>query len=38
VQFVAGYGREDLLFQIAAQLEQAAPWSARTPQLFAGKR
>jgi amidase len=31
VQFVAPYGREDLLFQIAAQLEQATPWTHRTP-------
>lgn len=31
VQIVAPYGREDLLFQIAAQLEQAMPWSHRTP-------
>lgn len=29
VQLVAGYGREDLLIQLASQLEQADPWSAR---------
>ena len=29
VQLVAPYGREDLLFQVAAQLEQAMPWSSR---------
>ncbi|MEV0593291.1 amidase [Nonomuraea cavernae] len=26
VQLVAGYGREDLLFRVAARLEQALPW------------
>jgi len=31
VQIVAPYGREDLLFQIAAQLEQALPWASRIP-------
>jgi amidase len=31
VQLVAQYGREDLLFQVAAQLEQAMPWSHREP-------
>jgi amidase len=36
VQFVAPYGREDLLFRVAAQLEQAAPWAGRTPPVFAG--
>jgi len=29
VQLVAGYGREDLLLPVAAQLEQAAPWRDR---------
>jgi amidase len=29
VQFVAPYGREDLLLQVAALLEQAMPWSQR---------
>jgi amidase len=36
VQFVAAYGREDLLFQIAAQLEQAQPWTEHRPPVFAG--
>jgi amidase len=33
VQLVAPYGREDLLIRTAARLEQAMPWSARTPPL-----
>ena len=28
---VAAYGREDVLIQVASQLEVAAPWAARTP-------
>jgi amidase len=35
VQLAAAFGREDLLLAVAAQLEQAAPWSARRPQLHA---
>ena len=31
VQLVAAYGREDVLYRIAGQLEQAAPWAHRTP-------
>jgi amidase len=31
IQLVAAYGREDLLINIAAQLEQARPWAHRTP-------
>ena len=36
VQLVAGLGREDLLLQVAAQLEQAMPWADRQPPIFAG--
>ena len=31
VQLVAALGREDLLLQIAAELETAAPWAGRHP-------
>jgi len=35
-QFTAGFGREDVLFQIAGQLERARPWIDRKPALWAG--
>ncbi|WP_345764805.1 amidase [Diaminobutyricibacter sp. McL0608] len=36
VQLAAPLGREDLLLQVAAQLEQAMPWIERHPPIFAG--
>jgi amidase len=35
VQLVAAFGREDLLIQVAAQLERARPWADRAPPLLA---
>jgi amidase len=32
IQLVAAYGREDLLIQVAAQLEQLRPWAHRHPE------
>lgn len=37
VQIVAPYGREDLLFKIAAQLEQAMPWKEHAPHSSVGR-
>ncbi|WP_328609898.1 amidase [Amycolatopsis sp. NBC_00345] len=36
MQFAAGYGLEGRLFRLAGQLEQACPWSGRTPTVWAG--
>jgi amidase len=35
VQLVAAYGREDIVVRVASQLEQAAPWAGRRPQVHA---
>jgi amidase len=37
VQLVAAYGREDILIQVASQLEQAAPWADRRPPVQPGR-
>ncbi|MFZ4875895.1 amidase [Janthinobacterium sp. Mn2066] len=36
MQFMAGYGADGVLLRLAGQLERAAPWSARRPQVWAG--
>ena len=35
VQLVARYGREDVLFRLAARLEEALPWNGRRPGIHA---
>ena len=35
VQLAAAYDREDVLIQVASQLEQAAPWAGRHPPALA---
>jgi amidase len=34
MMFAAAFGREDLLFQLAGQLEQAHPWHNRYEDLW----
>ena len=38
LQFAAGFGREDVLFRLAGQLERARPWDGPTPAVWAGDR
>jgi amidase len=38
VQFVGRFADEATLFQLAAQLEQAAPWTGRAPRVSADRR
>ena len=35
IQLIGAFGREDVLIQVAAQLEAAAPWSQRIPPVHA---
>ncbi|WP_420435868.1 amidase [Candidatus Poriferisodalis sp.] len=37
IQLVAAPGREDVLLRVAAQMEQAAPWSQRRPPIHAAR-
>ncbi|MGW3949522.1 amidase [Streptomyces sp. NPDC004752] len=37
IQLAAGYGREDLLVCVAAQLETERPWASLHPPVFAGE-
>jgi len=36
IQFVGQWGREDILYQLSGQLEEASPWIGRKPQVCAG--
>lgn len=36
VQVVAPFAREDLIFQVASEIEEAAPWQGQKPPIFAG--
>jgi amidase len=33
VQLVGGFGREDILIRLAAQIESTAPWAHLTPSI-----
>jgi amidase len=35
IQFVAAFGKEDLLIKIASQLEETMPWRDRVPRIHA---
>ncbi len=37
IQLVAGFGAEDVLLRLAAQLEEAAPWTGRIPALHTSR-
>lgn len=37
IQFGGAFGREDVLFRLAAQLERAAPWAQRKPAVWASR-
>jgi amidase len=37
IQFIARYGDEATLFRMAAQLEEARPWTEKRPPVWAGK-
>ncbi len=34
--YTAGFGRDGMLFSLAGQIERAAPWTGRTPAVWAG--
>lgn len=38
MQFASGFAREDVLFQLAGQLERSQPWRHRRPLVWAGDR
>jgi amidase len=37
VQFAAGWAHDGRLLRLAAQLEVAAPWRERVPEVWAGR-
>jgi amidase len=38
VQFISGFGKEDLLIRVAGAFEEALPWKDRKPPLSVGTR